>query len=336
VRITRKNFGSTDGQEVSLYTLTSERGLEATITNYGGAVVSLKTPDRNGRFADIVLGYDTLEDYVRNPRYFGGLIGRHANRIDHGRFVLNGTQVQLTQNNGVNHLHGGFQGFDKRLWTVVDQTDADAVSLTLEYLSPDGEEGYPGDLRATVIYKLADDTLEIDYTATTDRDTIVSLTNHSYFNLAGSGDILSHELMLNAGSFTPVSEDLIPTGEIKSVENTPMDFRNRRPIEHGGYDHNFVLNDYDGSLRPAARLYEPNSGRVLEIETTQPGIQFYSGNFLDGSLVGKGGVAYEQYAGLCLEPQHFPDAPNHANFPSTVLRPGEIYRHRSVYRFTCA
>jgi aldose 1-epimerase len=336
VRITRKNFGSTDGQEVSLYTLTSERGLEATITNYGGAVVSLKTPDRNGRFADIVLGYDTLEDYVRNPRYFGGLIGRHANRIDHGRFVLNGTQVQLTQNNGVNHLHGGFQGFDKRLWTVVDQTDADAVSLTLEYLSPDGEEGYPGDVRATVIYKLADDTLEIDYTATTDRDTIVSLTNHSYFNLAGSGDILSHELMLNAGSFTPVSEDLIPTGEIKSVENTPMDFRNRRPIEHGGYDHNFVLNDYDGSLRPAARLHEPNSGRVLEIETTQPGIQFYSGNFLDGSLVGKGGVAYEQYAGLCLEPQHFPDAPNHANFPRTVLRPGEIYRHTSVYRFTCA
>jgi len=335
VRITRKNFGSTDGQEVSLYTLTSERGLEATITNYGGAVVSLKTPDRNGRFADIVLGYDTLEDYVRNPRYFGGLIGRHANRIDHGRFVLNGTQVQLTQNNGVNHLHGGFQGFDKRLWTVVDQTDAGAVSLTLEYLSPDGEEGYPGDVRATVIYKLADDTLEIDYTATTDRDTIVSLTNHSYFNLAGSGDILSHELMLNAGSFTPVSEDLIPTGEIKSVENTPMDFRNRRPIEHGGYDHNFVLNDYDGSLRPAARLYEPNSGRVLEIETTQPGIQFYSGNFLDGTLVGKGGVAYEQYAGLCLEPQHFPDAPNHANFPSTVLKTGETYRHISVYRFSC-
>ena len=334
--ITKKHFGTTDGQEISLYTLTNERGFEVAITNYGGAVVSLKTPDRNGRFGDIVLGYDTLEDYVRNPRYFGGLIGRHANRIDHGRFLLNGTQVQLTQNNGVNHLHGGFQGFDKRLWTVVDQTDADAVSLTLEYLSPDGEEGYPGDVRATVIYKLLDDTLEIDYTATSDRDTIVSLTNHSYFNLAGGGDILGHELMLNANSFTPVSEDLIPSGEIKSVENTPMDFRNSRPIEHGGYDHNFVLKDYDGSLRLAARLYEPNSGRVMEIETTQPGIQFYSGNFLDGSLVGKGGVAYEQYAGLCLEPQHFPDAPNHANFPSTVIKPGEIYRHRSVYRFSCA
>ena len=330
--ITKKSFGATEGHEVSLYTLTNERGFEVTITNYGGAVVSLKTPDRNGSLGDVVLGFETLEDYVRNPRYFGGLIGRHANRIDHGKFSLGGAQYQLTQNNGVNHLHGGFRGFDKRIWQVKNETSI----LQLEYLSADGEEGYPGNLRASVAYKLSDNELEINYEATTDRDTIVSLTNHSYFNLAGGGDILRHQLMLNAGSFTPVSEDLIPTGEIKSVGNTPMDFRQSRPIEHGGYDHNFVLNDYDGSLRPAARLYEPNSGRVLEIETTQPGIQFYSGNFLDGTLVGKGGVAYEQYAGLCLEPQHFPDAPNHANFPSTVLRPGEIYRHTSVYRFTCA
>ena len=329
--ITKKSFGSTDGQQVSLYTLTNERGFEVTITNYGGAVVSLKTPDRNGRFCDVVLGFETLEDYIHNPRYFGGLIGRHANRIDHGRFSLGGTQYQLTQNNGVNHLHGGFRGFDKRVWQVKD----DSSILRLEYLSADGEEGYPGNVRASVAYKLSDNALKTHYEATTDRNTIVSLTNHSYFNLGGSGDILGHELMLNADSFTPVAEDLIPTGEIKSVENTTMDFRNSRPIEHGGYDHNFVLNDYDGSLRLAARLYEPASGRVLEILTTQPGIQFYSGNFLDGSLIGKRGVVYEQYTGLCLEPQHFPDAPNHANFPSTVLKPGETYRHVSVYRFSC-
>lgn len=330
--ITKKNFGSTEGQEVSLYTLTNERGFAVTITNYGGAVVSLKAPDRNGRFGDVVLGFETLGEYVRNPRYFGGLIGRHANRIDHGKFSLGGTEYQLTQNNGVNHLHGGFRGFDKRIW----QATTDDSALHLEYLSSDNEEGYPGNLRASVACKLSDNALEIDYEATTDRDTIVSMTNHSYFNLAGGGDILSHELMLNANSFTPVSDDLIPTGEIKSVENTAMDFRNSRPIENGGYDHNFVLNDYDGSLRLAARLYEPTSGRVLEILTTAPGIQFYSGNFLDGSLIGRGGVPYEQYAGLCLEPQHFPDAPNHANFPSTTLRPGETYRHNSVYRFSCA
>ena len=330
--ITKKNFGSTEGQEVSLYTLTNERGFAVTITNYGGAVVSLKAPDRNGRFGNVVLGFETLDEYVRNPRYFGGLIGRHANRIDHGKFSLNGTEYQLTQNNGVNHLHGGFRGFDKRIWEAKTE---DSV-LQLEYLSADNEEGYPGNLRASVAYTLSENTIEIDYEATTDRDTIVSLTNHSYFNLAGGGDILSHELMLNADSFTPVSDDLIPTGEIKSVEKTPMDFRNSRPIEHGGYDHNFVLNDYDGSLRLAARLYEPTSGRVLEILTTAPGIQFYSGNFLDGSLIGRGGVPYEQYAGLCLEPQHFPDAPNHANFPSTTLRPGETYSHNSVYRFSCA
>ncbi|HEY2963362.1 MAG TPA: aldose epimerase family protein [Pyrinomonadaceae bacterium] len=335
--IAKKNFGSTAGQDVSLYTLTNERGFEVTITNYGGAVVSLKTPDRNGLFGDIVLGYETLDDYVTNPRYFGGLIGRHANRIDHGRLSLNGTQYQLTQNNGVNHLHGGAQGFDKRVWKVIDEASDGGEILTLEYVSRDGEEGYPGNLRAEVSYKLSrDNELEINYEATTDRETIVNLTNHSYFNLAGHGDILGHELTLHANGFTPVSDELIPTGEIKSVENTPMDFRLGRPIEHGGYDHNFVLQDYDGSLQLAARLYEPDSGRVLDLFTTQPGIQFYSGNFLDGSLIGKGGVAYHQYAGLCLEPQHFPDAPNHPNFPSTVLKPGEVYEHVSVYRFSCA
>ena len=325
-------FGETDGQEVRLYTLTNNRGLEISITNYGGAVVSLKAPDRNGSFADVVLGFDTLEEYVRNPRYFGGLIGRHANRIGVGKFVLNGSVIQLTQNNGANHLHGGAKGFDKRVWKVVDHD----TRLHLEYFSRDGEEGYPGDLKTNVTYTLSgENELEIDYTATSDRDTIVNLTNHSYFNLAGGGDILSHELTLHDGGFTPVSNDLIPTGEIEPVENTRMDFRQSRPIASGGYDHNFVLSEYNGSLRPAARLYEPRSGRVLEILTTQPGIQFYSGNFLDGSFNGKGGAVYHQYAGLCLEPQHFPDAPNHQNFPSTVLRAGEVYKHVSVYRFSC-
>lgn len=341
MNISEKHFGTADGQSVSLYTLTNERGFEVSITNYGGAVVSLVAPDRHGEFADVVLGYETLEEYVRNPRYFGGLIGRHANRIGLGKFSLNGHEYQLTQNNGVNHLHGGAKGFDKRVWEAFDQKVPGAASLRLQYLSVDGEEGYPGNLRAEVTYTLLpDNELEINYSATTDRDTIVNLTNHSYFNLAGSGDILDHELTLHADAFTPVSKELIPTGEITPVENTPMDFRRAKPIgkdlgSAGGYDHNFVLKDYDGALRSAARLYEPNSGRVLEILTTEPGIQFYSGNFLDGSLTGKGGVVYHKYTGLCLEPQHFPDAPNHANFPRTVLKPGETYRHVSKYRFSC-
>jgi len=337
VGITQTHFGVTDDQEVSLFTLTNERGLEVSITNYGGAVVSLKAPDRKGEFADVVLGYETLEEYVRNPRYFGGLIGRHANRIGRGKFSLNGASYQLTQNNGMNHLHGGSRGFDKRVWNVIGVVDDGRAILRLGYSSRDGEEGYPGNLSAAVTYKLLpDNELEIDYRATTDRDTIVNLTNHSYFNLAGKGTILDHELTLHADSFTPVSEELVPTGEVKPVANTVMDFRQSRRIAQGGYDHNFVLRDVDAWIRPAARLFEPESGRVLEILTKEPGIQFYSGNFLDGSLIGRGGVPYEKYAGLCLEPQHFPDAPNHVNFPSTVLRPGEVYKHTSVYRFSCA
>jgi len=337
VGITQTHFGVTDDQEVSLFTLTNERGLEVSITNYGGAVVSLMAPDRNGEFSDVVLGYETLEEYVRNPRYFGGLIGRHANRIGRGKFSLNGASYQLTQNNGMNHLHGGAMGFDKRVWNVIGVVDDGRAILRLGYSSRDGEEGYPGNLSAAVTYKLLpDNELEIDYRATTDRDTIVNLTNHSYFNLAGKGTILDHELTLHADSFTPVSEELVPTGEVKPVANTVMDFRQSRRIAQGGYDHNFVLRDVDAWIRPAARLFEPESGRVLEILTREPGIQFYSGNFLDGSLIGRGGVPYEKYAGLCLEPQHFPDAPNHVNFPSTVLRPGEVYKHTSVYRFSCA
>ena len=318
------------------YTIKNDRGLEVSITTYGGAITSLKTPDRHGNLGDIVLGFETLNDYVSNPRYFGALIGRHANRIARGKFSLNGVEYQLPCNNGVNHLHGGFKGFDKRVWNVTK----DGNVLHLTYFSKDGEEGYPGNVTASVNFTLLDNELRIDYRATTDRDTIVNLTNHSYFNLRGVGTILDHELTLNADAFTPVSEDLIPTGEIRSVAGTPMDFRKAKAIGSeidrvtGGYDHNFVLNDWDGSLRLAARLYEPVSGRALEILTTEPGMQFYSGNFLDGSYTGKYGFVYEKYTGLCLEPQHFPDAPNHPNFPATVLRPGEEYKHTSVYRFS--
>ena len=341
--ITKTLFGRMpSGDEVDLYTLTNDQGAEASIITYGGAITSLKVPDRNGAFGDIVLGYETLDDYVSNPRYFGALIGRHANRIGMGKFPLNGVEYQLPQNNGFNHLHGGFKGFDKRVWIGSD----DGLVLRLIYLSKDGEESYPGNLSAEVTYKLTENQLSIDYRASTDSDTIVNLTNHSYFNLKGAGTILDHELTLNADSFTPVSEDLIPTGEIRSVEATPMDFREGKAIGAqihepydqlgftGGYDHNFVLNDYDGTLRSVGRLYEASTGRVLEILTTQPGMQFYSGNFLDGSLVGKRGTVYHKYTGLCLEPQHFPDAPNHSNFPSTVLRPGEEYKQATIFRFS--
>jgi len=330
VTIDKTYFGTTAGAEVYLYTLTNDLGYKVSITTYGGAVTSLWAPDRDGNFGDIVRGFETLDEYVSNPRYFGPLIGRHANRIARGRFTLNGVEYQLPRNNNANHLHGGFKGFDKRVWNATEGDDV----LHLSYFSHDGEEGYPGNVEAFVDYRLSGNELSLEYRATTDRATIVNLTNHSYFNLKGEGTILQHELTLNADGFTPVSEDLIPTGEIKPVAGTSMDFREGRAIATGGYDHNFVLNDWDGSLRSAVRLYEPSSGRELEILTNQPGMQFYSGNFLDGSFIGKNGVAYVKYAGLCLEPQHFPDAPNHPNFPSTVLRPGEEYKHSTVLRFS--
>jgi len=333
VTVTRTSFGTgPDGEEVYLYTLRNRNGVEVSITNYGGTITSIMAPDRNGVFGDVVLGYASVDEYVKNPRYFGALIGRFANRIAEGKFSLNGIEYQLAQNNGKNHLHGGVKGFDKRVWNASET----AEGLHLEYLSRDGEENYPGNLSVAVDYSLNDENeLRIDYHAGTDKDTIVNLTNHSYFNLAGDGTILGHELMLHAGSFTPVSEDLIPTGEIRSVEGSRMDFRTARVIANGGYDHNFVLDDWDrGSLRLVARLREPRSGRVMEVLTTQPGVQFYSGNFLDGSLMGKDGVRYEQYAGLCLETQHYPDSPNHPDFPTTVLRAGETYEQTTIYKFT--
>jgi aldose 1-epimerase len=343
VKVPKRHFGTTpDGAEVYLHTLANDRGLQATVMTYGGAITSLYTPDRDGALGDIVLGFQSLDDYVKTPLYFGPLIGRHANRIANGRFSLNGVDYQLGRNNGVNHLHGGFKGFDKRVWTATEEES----SLRLSYLSKDGEEKYPGNLQAEVRYTLGDDELRLDYRATTDADTIVNLTNHSYFNLKGEGTILEHGLTLIADRFTAVSKDLIPTGELRAVAETPMDFRHQERIGArigegyeqlgftGGYDHNFVLNDWDGSLRTAARLSEPETGRVLEVLTTEPGIQFYSGNFLDGSLIGNRGIVYRRYAGLCLEPQHFPDAPNHPDFPSTVLRPGEEYTHTTIFRFS--
>jgi len=342
--VARKVFGTgPDGEVVHLYTLKNDHGVEVSITNYGGAITSIMTPDRHGAFGDVVLGYDTLDEYMKNPRYLGALIGRFANRIDRGKFSLNGVEYQLAQNNGENHLHGGKRGFDKRVWKATERPSG----LHLEYFSHDGEENYPGNLKVAVDYSLnKENELGIDYHATTDKDTIVNLTNHSYFNLAGHGTILDHELTLYSESYIPVRDDLVPYGEIHVVEGTPMDFRTSRAIGarldklipeisySQGYDHTFLLRDQDGSLRWVARLFEPRSGRVMEVFTTQPGMQVYSGNFFDGSLIGKGGVVYEKYAALCLETQHFPDSPNQPNFPSTVLRAGETYDEATIYKFT--
>jgi aldose 1-epimerase len=348
--IKKEPFGNmVDGTPVDLYTLANARGVEVRISNYGGTVISLMVPDRNGAFEDVVLGFDTLEEYVEKSPYFGCIAGRYANRIAKGRFTLDGVEYTLAQNDGENHLHGGIKGFDKVVWQAKQFKRDDAVGLELTYLSKDGEEGYPGNLSVKVIYNLTDDDeLRIEYFATTDGATVVNLTNHSYFDLAGamSGDILGHELMIHADRFTPIDETLIPTGELRSVQGTPMDFTqlvaigarieqdDEQLIFGNGYDHNWVLNKPAGSLALAARVHEPTTGRVLEVYTTEPGIQFYAGNFLDGSIRGKGGRVYERRYGFCLETQHFPDSPNQPGFPSTVLRPGEEYAHTTVYRFS--
>jgi aldose 1-epimerase len=347
VKLNQRPFGQTPYGDATLYTFANNNGLEVSITNYGGAITSIIAPDRIGKPADVVLGYETVEEYVEHPRFMGALIGRYANRIAQGKFSLNGVEYQLAQNNGANHLHGGIKAFHKVLWSGETETSAQEVVLHLSYLSIDGEENYPGNLTVQVDYVLNDhNELEIRYGATTDKDTIINLTNHSYFNLAGEGSILNHELLINGDAFTPVSEDLIPTGEIRNVEGTPLDFRRTQAIGSrinepydqvrftGGYDHNFVLNDAETPLKLAVRVVDPPSGRKLEVLTTQPGVQFYSGNFLDGSLEGKGGVAYEKYSAMCLETQHFPDSPNHSNFPTTVLRAGETFEELAVFRFS--
>jgi aldose 1-epimerase len=347
-KIEKQPFGKTENlTPVDLYTLTNDKGVEARITTYGGIVVSLKVPDRNARLGDVVLGYENLEGYLTNSSYFGALIGRYGNRIAKGSFQLGGTPYQLAQNNGDNHLHGGVVGFDKVIWKAKELWGEDEVGLQLTYLSHDGEEGYPGNLSVTVVYTLTNNNeLKIDYSATTDKKTIANLTNHSYFNLAGKGDILGHELMLKADRFTPVDKGLIPTGELSSVEGTPMDFttptaigarinQNDEQLIYGlGYDHNWVLNNSGGKLALAAKIFEPTSGRVMKVYTTQPGIQFYSGNFLDGSITGKNGEIYYKHFGFCLETQHFPDSPNHSNFPSTSLNPGQRYKQTTIYKFS--
>jgi aldose 1-epimerase len=348
-RIERQPFGTTPaGEQVELFTLANGRGMKAAIATYGAIVVSLETPDRHGNFEDLVLGFDNLDGYLAGHPYFGAIVGRYGNRIANGRFTLGGVEYTLARNNGDNHLHGGLRGFDKAVWKPRDVSTAAEPRLELSYLSKDGEEGYPGNLSVTVTYSLtAGNELRIDYLATTDKETVVNLTNHSYFNLAGqgNGDILKHRVVLHADRFTPVDKGLIPTGELRPVEGTPFDFR--QPMEIGariaqkeeqlvrglGYDHNFALNGAAGALRPAAWVSEPGSGRVMEVLTTEPGVQFYTGNFLDGSLKGKGGKTYGHRYGFCLETQHFPDSPNKPDFPSVTLKPGEKYQTTTVYRF---
>ena len=347
--IDKRAFGKLeDGTPIDIYTLKNRKGLQVEITTYGGAVVTIKTPDRHGLMADIVLGYADTSGYMLDVSYFGALIGRYANRIARGRFTLNGVEYQLAQNNGVNHLHGGVRGFHKVVWKAREKSRAGGVALELTYLSKDKEEGYPGNLAVTVTYVLTDaNELRVEYIATTDKETVVNLTHHSYFNLAGAGtgDILGHELKINADRFTPVNETLIPTGELRTVKGTPFDFNrataigsriNQADEQLGfgkGYDHNFVLNKKGQELSLAATVYEPTSGRGLEMWTTEPGVQLYSGNFLD-NVRGKAGKVYNVRSGFCLEAQHFPDSPNQPAFPSTVLKPGDRYTQTTVYKFT--
>jgi aldose 1-epimerase len=345
--IEKKDFGKTpDGTPVDLYVLTNASGMKAKVMTYGAILTELDVPDKNGRVGDVVLGFDELKGYLAGHPYFGATVGRVANRVAKGKFTLDGKEYKLAVNNGPNALHGGLKGFDKVVWKAEPVQVADGVAVKFTYLSPDGEEGYPGNLSVAVTYTLTNQNeLKIDYTATTDKATPVNLSNHSYFNLTGtaSGHILGHVLMLAADRYTPVDATLIPTGEIKPVKGTPLDFTSPTGIgaridqlqgEPRGYDHNFVLNSEGKSLALAARVYDPKTGRVMEMYTTEPGVQFYTGNFLDGKVKGKGGLAYQKHHGFCLEAQHFPDSVNHPNFPSVILRPGKTYTQTTVYKFS--
>ena len=340
-----------DFDSIKLYTLENESGMTVRVTNYGAIITSIIVPDRNGKRADVALGYDRVEDYINavDKPYFGAVVGRYGNRIAKGEFTLDGETYSLLQNNGENHLHGGAIGFDKVVWAVDEYVEG--KSLTLSYLAKDKEEGYPGNLELIIVYTLADDnSLVVDYHATTDKATPINVTQHTYFNLKGEGQgtILDHKLMLNAKTFTPVDESLIPTGEMPAVAGTPFDFTTAKAIGRDidqqneqlvfglGYDHNWILNKdgKEGELSLAAQVHEPSSGRVMEIYTTEPGIQFYCGNFLDGRLKGKSGKPYVHRGGFCLETQHFPDSPNQPNFPSTILKPGETYESKTVFKFS--
>jgi len=346
----KKVFGTTaDGKTADLYTLKNKNGMQVSITNFGATVVSIMAPDKTGKMADVALGYDDLAGYELNKNYLGVLVGRYGNRIAHGKFSIDGTEYTLAKNNGDNSLHGGIKGFNKAMWEAKDVSKGGEAAVEMKYVSKDGEEGYPGNLSVTVVYTLTNkNELKIDYSATTDKKTVVNLTNHTYFNLAGqgNGDILKHELMINADTFTPVDSGLIQTGELRKVEGTPFDFRKATAIGArvdandeqirlgGGYDHNFVLNRQKATgLSLAARVSDPASGRTMEVWTTEPGVQFYTGNFLDGSFKGKGGSVYQKRTALCLETQHFPDSPNHPSFPTTLVKPGEKYHTTTVYKF---
>ena len=345
--IVKAPFGKTpDGTPVDIFTLRNANGCEANICNYGGIVTSLKVPDRTGKLGDVVLGYDNLDGYLKASPHFGCLVGRYSNRIAKGKFTLNGTEYTLAINNGPNSLHGGIKGFDKVVWSASAGVGSPGPALELRHVSKDGDEGYPGNLTVMAVYTLTDDNaLRLDYTATTDKDTVVNFSHHSYFNLRGHGDCLSHLVQINADKFTPADSTQIPTGELKPVEGTPLDFRKPMAIGArvnaddqqlkfaGGYDHNFVINKKPGELAQQAVIYEPESGRVLEVWSTQPGLQFYSANSLDGTITGKGGWTYQSRDAFCMEPQHFPDSPNHPNFPSTVLKPGQTHHTTIIYKF---
>jgi aldose 1-epimerase len=347
-RVEKSSFGTTkDGQAVDLYTLTNANGVVAKISTYGALLTELHVPDRDGKMADVVLGFKTLDRYEGDHPYFGGTIGRVANRIAKGKFRLNGQEYTLAANNGPNHLHGGLRGFDKRVWKAQPVSVAGVPAVRFTYTSADLEEGYPGALTATVTYTLThSNELRLEYTAGTDKPTIVNLTNHSYFNLAGDGQgtILDHELTIMADRYTPVDDTLIPTGEIASVRGTVMDFNRATAIgarikevagpAPGGYDHNYVLTHGGGVLAMSATVREPKSGRGMDVLTSEPGVQLYTGNFLDGTITGKAGVAYQKHFGFCLETQHFPDAINHPNFPPVVLQPGRTFKSTTVYRFS--
>ena len=347
--VTKASFGKTaDGENVDLYTLRNTKGVEAKITNLGGIVVSLKVPDKNGKFDDVVLGFNDLDSYLKPGPYFGALIGRYGNRIAKGRFTLNGVEYKLAVNNGENHLHGGIKGFDKVIWTGRESKTKAGPAVILTYLSKDGEEGYPGNLNVTVVYTLTNNNeLKIEYSATTDKDTVTNLTHHSYFNLAGegNGDILNHLVTINATRFVPTDAGSIPTGELRNVSGTPFDFlkataigarinQDEEQLKLGnGYDHTWIINGRPGALRLAAEAYESTSGRRMQVWTTEPGMQFYTGNFLDGTLTGKAGKIYQRRYGFCFETQHYPDSPNHPAFPTTTLKKGATYRSTTIYRF---
>lgn len=346
--IASEPFGTTkEGTSVSLYTLRNNKGAEAKISNYGGLVVSLTMPDRDGKYADVTLGYDNLDGYLKETPYFGALIGRYGNRIAKGKFTLNGKEYTLATNDYPNTLHGGLKGFDKVVWKAKAVQTPAGPSLRLTYVSKDMEEGYPGNLSVTAVYTLThDNELRLDYTATTDRDTIANLTHHSYFNLAGKGDILNHQVMIKSDAITPVDKTLIPTGELRPVKGTPFDFNTPTAIGArigqddeqlkfgGGYDHNWVINKPAGVLGLMASVYEPTTGRYMEVLSTEPSLQFYSGNFLDGKITGKGGWSYQHRNAFCMEPQHYPDSPNKPAFPSVVLKPGQVYHNTIIYRFS--